>query len=363
MAAIHVTHLIPTLGIGGSETMLLKLAQHTNRQRYQLSIITFWQDNTLAHQFNALGIKVYQLNRRRSLFPMATLWEVRRVLHQLQPDVVHAWLYPSFLFSLVCTGYSFRPAIIWNIRHAPNCIQSKTGKILGWLCRKLVSYVPNVVISCSQQAALAHQKQGWQTPMYCIPNGFVLAKTTSSPTKALVIGKIARFTSAKDHQTFIRAAHLFRQRFPQTIFILCGKDCDESNAMLIDLLERHAIKSAFRLLGEQSNIGRVIDQLQICTLSSFTEGFPNVLGEAICQGVMCIATEAGETATLLGNKQWVTPIGDAQALSLAWQRFVDLAPAQQIGVRNSQYQHLSKCFDIQKIVQKYEQVYEGLVNC
>lgn len=361
---IHITYLIPSLGIGGSETMLLKLAEHTNRQKYQLSVITFWQENILAVRFNALGIKVYQLNRPKSIFPLQTILQLRHILRQLQPDLVHAWLYPAFLFSLAIVGRSFRPKIIWNIRHAPDCIESSTGKILGWFCKKMVFYMPDAVVCCSQKAAQAHQVQGWQTPMYCIPNGFVLKerRPTKAGNEGIRIGKIARFATAKDHETFIRAAAIFKRSFPQAHFILCGKNCDVHNPSLVHCLAQHAVQEAFTLLGEQSDMATVISQLHICTLSSFTEGFPNVLGEAISQGVMSIATEAGDIPILLGDKQWVTPIGDAQALALAWQNFISLTPTQQVLVKAHQYERLQQYFDIQKIVQKYEQLYDDLVD-
>ena len=59
----------------------------------------------------------------------------------------------------------------------------------------------------------------------------------------------------------------------------------------------------------------IYSSLDILVSSSISEGFPNVIGEAMACGVPCVATNAGDSSKIVGELGYVVDVANAQHLS------------------------------------------------
>jgi glycosyltransferase involved in cell wall biosynthesis len=136
---------------------------------------------------------------------------------------------------------------------------------------------------------------------------------------AVLVGLPARFDPQKDHATFLTAAANVHAKRSNAVFVLCGEGTTVSNAKLEPLLKRSQVPpAAMRLLGERHDMPAVMAALDVVVSSSaFGEGFPNVLGEGMAAGAIPVATDSGDSRTIVGGIGFVVRPRDPDALAHA----------------------------------------------
>lgn len=117
------------------------------------------------------------------------------------------------------------------------------------------------------------------------------------------------------------------------------------------------------MLDQRSDIPAVMNALDVHVLSSsFGEGFPNVVAEAMACGTPCITTDVGDVALIVGDTGWVVPPSQPEQLFEAItkalnekQTNTDAWSARQQAAR----QRIEDNFSIQTMVGKYHLVWNG----
>ena len=185
--------------------------------------------------------------------------------------------------------------------------------------------IPSKIIYGSNAAALAHTRHGYPADAsVVIPNGIDVERfrpdeqhRSSIRTElgfaddAIVVGLVGRFDPLKDHRTFIEAA----ARVPGVVFVLAGDGITSDNIDLMTWIRDAGIERHTHLLGRRMDIERVTAAFDVAVLSSYSEGFPNVVAEAMACGVPCVVTDVGDAAEIVADTGVVVPPRDAAALA------------------------------------------------
>lgn len=220
----------------------------------------------------------------------------------------------------------------------------------------------------------SHEEVGYGSDkMVLIPNGFDLTifhpdqearrelrEELNVPENTPMIGMVARYDPLKDHQTFAQAAGILRRSRPEIRFLLAGQGVDWSNRCLLEWLEKQHIVENCILVGHRDDVARVHAAVDIATLSSLSEGMPNVIGEAMACGVPCVATDVGDTRELIGEAGRLVPPRDPEALAEAWLEILTLAPAERAAIGALGRDQIAQNYSIQTMISRYRDLYREL---
>jgi len=143
-----------------------------------------------------------------------------------------------------------------------------------------------------------------------VPNGidptiFDLAlekrrKRLETGSEPVVIGFIGRVVPIKDVKTLIRAARSVVARNPNVRFDLIGptEEDPEYFSECQQMVELMGLKQHVLFLGPQ-NVREILADLDLCVMTSISEGLPLVILEGFSAGVPCVATDVGACRELI----------------------------------------------------------------
>jgi glycosyltransferase involved in cell wall biosynthesis len=328
---MKITHIITDLDTGGAEMMLYKLLYSLRNKEIDSSVITLMSRGEVTERIEALGVRVETLDLSQGERPSwQTIKKLRSLVRVLNPDIVQGWMYHGNIVATIAV-FLFDPMhrktkLFWNIRQTLYDIKSERTQtrwliILGrWL-----SFLPKGIIYNSTLSAKQHSELGFSSKNNkMIANGFDLQKfhpdqnnyqqfrkELNVSESAILIGHISRLHPMKDHATLLRAVdrimeHISDLGDQEVVFLFIG------HGVTSELSDN----SEIRFLGERSDIPKIMSALDILvSSSSWGEGFPNVIGEAMASEVPCVVTDVGDSAYIVGKYGKVCPIGDDQCIA------------------------------------------------
>lgn len=143
---------------------------------------------------------------------------------------------------------------------------------------------------------------------------------------------------------------------------MVGRDLDRNNVQLMQWIADTDKPGGFVLLGERSDVPACLATMDIFCLHSRTEGFPNVVGEAMATARPCVVTDVGDAAFLVVDTGVVVPKENAQALAAGLERLLSLPTAELHDLDRRARQRIHANFTMDHARQKFEQVYQQLLK-
>ncbi|MBS1808844.1 MAG: glycosyltransferase [Acidobacteria bacterium] len=374
-----MTHIITGLNLGGAEMMLYKVLLQMNRDAFQAEVISLREMGALGEKIAKLGIPVRTLNMRPGVPDPRALWRLVRILKRQSPDLIQSWMYHANLMGGIAAKLAGNIPIVWGIHHS-NFDPKKSKRQTVWTMKAgalLSSRVPREIICCGEVPKRVHIEMGYDAKKtVAIPNGFDLTKfhpdpqartsvrqELNIPVNAPLVGLIARYHPKKDHHTFVQAAELLHRTQPDVFFLLCGTDISAANKELVAWIRAAGIEDRCRLLGIREDMPRITAALDVATsVSSYGEGFPIVMGEAMACGVPCVVTDVGDSAHLVGTTGLVVPPQDPLKLSQAWRCLLQLDRETKSRLGRDARHRIADNFSLPIIVSRYEQVYHRVAG-
>ncbi len=374
---IKIIHVITGLDTGGAEMMLYKLLSKINRNEFEVQVISLTNIGPVGKKIQGLGLPVRALGMNRPIFRYLALFRLFFWIKQSGPCLIQSWMYHADLMAGIVAKLTKTP-VIWGIHHTnlDPTLNKRTTIWIAKLCSYLSHFIPVKIVCCSEATKDVHIKLGYNSEkMLVIYNGFDLnqykpnresyfniRKILNLENNTFLIGMIARFDPQKDHNNFIKAAAILHKMHPKVHFILCGDGIDAANAKLVEWINAAEINENVHLLGRRDDVPDITASLDIATISSFGEGFPNVIGEAMACEIPCVVTDVGDCAFMIDNSGLVVPPKDASALALAWNEILTMPASQQTSMGLKARERVIIKFSLSSIVDQYQSIYRSVAT-
>lgn len=377
-STLKVLHVIIDLDVGGAELMLKRIVlSHQHDPSIAHCVVSLTTLGVIGKELQDAGIKVYTLNMRSMFHVVSTFVKLCNIIKSYQPEVVHTWMYHSDLIGGIAARVLGIKKVIWCVRSTDiHKGGSKVTLLVRKVCALISKFVPALIICAADLSRKVHEQVGYEpSKMHVIPNGFdpktfnpqnfnteVFRATLNINPSDIVVTSIGRYSPVKDHLTFIRAAGILAASHQQVRFVMIGRGVDSNNKMLNQAIDETQWREKFILLGERHDIPACLNASDIFCLHSLTEGFPNVLGEAMVSGKACVTTDVGDAAYLLDDDKYVVVPGNAEMLASTLSKLVEQDAETRDNTGSRLKQRILDNFTLHAISQAYLTVYKKIEN-
>lgn len=369
-----IVHVITDLDIGGAEIMLHRLLSASrDSNEYQHIVISLTTIGPIGDKLTAIGVCVFECGLV-SLWKMpAAMLRLRKLIQQLQPDIVQTWMYHADFFGGIAARSCGFKHIIWGIRSTEVPINSKLTGLLVKINALISHHLPQKIVCVAQAALESHRKFGYDARrMLVIGNGIDLKEFFGQEQppvpvgvagdEARLIGCVGRFHPDKGQDLLLQSfAQLLIQQ-PDLRLVLIGRGCEPSNKQLSELLDRFNLRHAVQLLGERPDIAKLLQSMDIYCMPSRSEGFPNGLVEAMAAGLPCVATDVGDALVLgAGVVEFVMP-SSVTELTKGLQLMLEKTPVERSNLGQQAARRIKENFSIDAVRSQFEALYSQILR-
>ncbi|WP_405849374.1 glycosyltransferase [Streptomyces sp. NBC_01518] len=232
-------------------------------------------------------------------------------------------------------GLPRRPVVVCLHRSDPE----HSGTALDELKAAIADGKVVAAVCCAESTRDAYQAAGIPPEvLHVIPNGVDLLRFRPDPARRLalraslgipdtapVVVFAARYATMKNIPLFLRAAREWLRREPAGHVLMCGAGMTDHDqpALSADIddafgEERATLTDRLHLLGVRRDMETVYAGSDVVALtSSFGEAAPLCLIEGMMCGAVPVATDVGDSASIVAGHGIVTP-PDPDAIASAW---------------------------------------------
>ena len=328
MRAIRVGYCIDSFDIGGTELNAVRTVEALDRRRFEVTVFHLHETGPLRARYEALGLQLLHLPVGPLYTPRTAVQGVRflRLLRREGIEVVHTHDLYTNIFAAPwarlagCRVIASRrwfdatpragliPLNRWSYRCAHRVIANSAlgvklltdkERVPAQRVLELPNFLEERAFSRVPVEVRSTRQRNWG-----VPQG------------AFVVGMVARLAPVKNHAMALRAL----QRLEEDVhLVLIG--AGPSRRELEDLARELRVDRRVHFTGQLVEAENLHQFFDVSVLCSRSEGFPNVVIEALAAGCPVVATPVGGVPEVIVDRQtgMLVPIDQPEALAASVQ--------------------------------------------
>lgn len=329
---LPVLFLVPNLTLGGAERQLATLVTRMDRERFLPVVVCQKGGGPFYDPIIEAGLPAHRLEAHGRADPRYP-WRLASLCRRygIRAMVIRGFS-TGVVGRLVGKALGIRPLIM--AEHSTGRIDPDPKK--RPIERVLAPWTDGIIAVAKGQIPFLVEDKGFREDrIRVIYNGIDLRDWTpgprepeilqelSIPPDAPVAGILAMLRPEKDHDTFLAAARLVRERLPDAHFLVVGDG--RERARLEARAAEFGLSDRVRFTGGRSDVARILTVFDVSVLCSVTvETFPMSFLEAMAMERPLVGTRIGGVPEMIeeGRNGYVVPMRDPAALADAIVRVI-----------------------------------------
>ena len=286
---IKIAFLIPSLQPGGMERVMSEIIEFCSRKpELQIHLILFGIKREIFYEIPP-SLVIHKPNfefdnTKRSWHTLKTIYFIRKTIKKINPNTVLSFgeLWNNLvLLALLNTPYS----VFVSDRCQPN---KSIGKLHDFLRKKLYKNAAGIIAQTSIAKSIYQNGIVKSTNIKVIGNPIAQQELVKTPREKIVLS-VGRLIETKHHDELIKL--FVKLNKPDWKLIIVGGDALKQNnsKVLNDLIKSLNAQGIVILTGNQKDVTSYYKKSAIFAFTSSSEGFPNVVGEALSFGLPVVA--------------------------------------------------------------------------
>jgi glycosyltransferase involved in cell wall biosynthesis len=374
--ALHVTHAVLTLDVGGLERIVVDLVREGQRLGQQVSVLCLERPGPLAAQVEALGARLVCAGKRPGL-RLSASGPIKEALRELRPDVLHTHQVGALFYTGPAAKALGVPLVV-HTEHINHLRKANAGYLrrqrMSWLwwwsakyARRFFCVSEDIASDLAASRIVPRAKLGvilngintepFRQPFDCE----ALRRAAGIPLDAPLIGTVGRLNEVKCQDLLMRAFARVRAEHLTARLLLVGDGPMRDS--LRELAVGLGIADAIHFTGYQAHPEKYLAMMDVFALTSRMEGLPLVILEAWAAGLPVVASAVGGVPDVVehGRTGSLFASGDEDRLvALLKEMLRDSKRARAVGQAGRQ--EVFAKYDLQRMAGDYERHYRELLG-
>lgn len=333
---VRVAQVVGPVVLGGVDTMVMNYYRHIDRSKVQFDfIMDGYEDTPIDDEIKALGGRVYKVEPYAHNM-VKSMRQYYRIFRDKHYQIVHCHMNTLSVFPLF---EAWRAGIPVRIAHSHSTAVRSEGKktVMKYALRPFAKLFPTHCCACSEYAGrwLFGDRLYDVGKVHVVKNAIDLDRFRFNPetrerlrkelgiSNQFVVGHVGRFMYQKNHDFLIDIFHEIHKRRSNSVLLLIGDG--PLKGRIRQKVNELGLSDAVQFLGRRKDTPELYQEMDICLLPSFYEGFGMVALEAQAAGLPVIASECVpkevQVTDLLSYLQLAQPPGKWADKILAYENY------------------------------------------
>lgn len=365
---MHLLCFIPTLSSGGAERVITNLSNYWAKKNWKITIVTLSKESSFYKLDPAIShIKLDIMNNSsKTILKFSNnfnrIIEIRKTIKTSNPDAVLSFITTTnIIVSIASIGLQL--PIIVSERNNPYIYpKERVWRLLRYITYFAISN--NIVVQTKSSEVFF--KKWVKRKLHIIPNPVLiplenrtalkedLQEVVSYKKKKTIIA-MGRLVPQKNFELLINAFELISHKNTDWNLDIWGEG--PLRESLESTIQKKGLSDRVFLKGKTEQPLLQMSNADIFVLSSFYEGFPNVLCEAMSCGLPVVSTNCQGASDIIRNGYdgFIVPIDNCQELSNTIEKIITNDELRKRLSRNAR--EICYRFDINSISKMWEELF------